>query len=184
MDFDFEFSGDDKVTGGSIPANTIVTVSAVPHTRHDPERGEKLTENGLIKMGVAPRVKKTYLGITMRVVAPEEFAGKRVDTSLWVEKDSAKFRTQVEMVTGIQIPKPGDTDAPKVKMNPEVISEHLAENSYIVKVGPDNKGYTEVKYWNERVDHIDPPVEEIKSPAEGEGQFAAGWDNDDDDDDF
>lgn len=186
-DFSFDFSGDDKVKGGSIPPNTLLTVTAVEQQSENLRAGEKVIGRYL-RAGVSPNAGKKYMGIRFQVSAAdkEEYLGRPVDSTLWVDPTEAKFRAQVEKITGQPLPRAGEES--HVRMSPADIAEALAEFSFQVKVGPGKNGYTEVKYYNDRVERVEVPRTEISGgsggAASGGGDDFDDWGADGDDDEF
>lgn len=181
-DFNFDFSGDDEVKGGSIPPNTIVTVTAEKHSGENLKEANRERIIGeYIRAGISPNAKKPYLAIRFRVTEAdnENHIGRPVDATLWVDKEEAKFRAQVAMITGQELPKKGEERT--VSMGPADIAEALGDSSFRVKVGPGNGGYTEVKFFNEKLGRIELPQAEISGGASD--SFDAGWDDGEDGDD-
>jgi hypothetical protein len=184
-DFNFDFSGDDEVKGGSIPPNTIVTVTAEKHSGQNLKEANKERIIGeFIRAGISPNAKKKYLAIRFRVVEADNdnYIGRPVDATLWVDETEAKFRAQYSKITGQDLPQKGEERT--VSAGPVDVAEALGDSSYRVKVGPGNGGYTEVKFFNEKLDRIEPPQAEISaSGGGGSDAFDSGWDDGDDGDD-
>jgi hypothetical protein len=181
-DFKISFSSDDKVKGGSIPANTILTVTAIEHDEGNLKPGERIFGK-YVRAGKSPKAGKLFFALRFKVSEADDasLVGRPVDSTLWADPTEAKFRAQVEKILNRRLPRPGDAE--QFDLDPNEIAEAMGEFSFRVTVGPSNTGYTEVKYYNERLPRVELTQTEIGGADGGDGDSFDDWGDDDGDGD-